>query len=124
MAGINADYAANTESLRIQRNALEKSILTTKWSGMLVRKRRVAWTAASQPPDTPTPSWEGMKPSIKTARAYIIIIIIIIIILNSVNLLIMKRYQVIGAASAPSLLSVVVTFSLWLYKDEYKLVSK
>jgi len=35
---------------------------------LLVKKRRGAWTAASQTPDTPTPSWEGVKLSNKTAR--------------------------------------------------------
>jgi len=64
---IDADTAAKTESPRIQLNALEKSILTTtKLTGMLVRKWRVAWTAVSQPLDTPTQSWEAVKPSNKT----------------------------------------------------------
>jgi hypothetical protein len=54
-------------------NAFEKSILaTTNLSDMLVRKRRVAWTAASQPPGTPTPSWEGANLSFKILSAYLL----------------------------------------------------
>ena len=49
-------------SLCKQLKAFAKSSLTKIWSSsMLSRKRRAACMAASQPPDTPTPTCTGLK---------------------------------------------------------------
>src|SRR6218665_2335719 len=54
-------------------NALVKSNFTNSWSGLIdLMKRRVACTAASQPPGTAIPSCTGVKwvDSLATARLF------------------------------------------------------
>src|SRR6218665_2318006 len=64
--------ASRSESLRRVLKALAKSNFTrTQSVGIDVTQRRVVCTAASAPPDTPTPSWIGARRVDSLATAWV-----------------------------------------------------